>query len=219
MLLMANSKSLADLQTLFSDNDFRDLLLESVGQRKNDSTEFPLLLDSWQRYKKLMRTDQWIVWVEPILTRIAAAAGDQSVIQKLTRSENNIDLDQVITQKQILVVKLDTTTDSRLVGNLLVALMANAAAISQSKIKNPITALYIDHLEAILSATSFQALTGESVKNRIGVTGALQSLHSLAENFQKALLDVQKCLTNELSLSREYDGQSSFLAVIPNSSL
>src|SRR5207253_7337025 len=59
LLLMANDRTLIDLPTLLSDNDFRDILLEKIEKRKNERVEFLTLLDTWGQYKKLARTDQW----------------------------------------------------------------------------------------------------------------------------------------------------------------
>ncbi len=40
MLLMANGRTLADLPALLNDNDFRDVMLESVEKRKTERSEF-----------------------------------------------------------------------------------------------------------------------------------------------------------------------------------
>jgi hypothetical protein len=187
MLLAANGKSITDLHTLLCDNDFRDILLESVGKRKSESSEYSLLLDTWSQYKKLMRTDQWIVWVEPILTRIGVATSHRGIVEILTSSSNNIDLRKVITERQILLVKFDVSTDPRLLSGLLVAGLMDAAIFSDARTENRSTALYVDHLDAILTKASFEALTRETHKNRIGIVATLESLHSLSENFRELL--------------------------------
>ena len=60
---MANGKTLIDLPSLLNDNDFRDVLLESIEKRKRERAEYITLLETWGQYKKLARTDQWITWV------------------------------------------------------------------------------------------------------------------------------------------------------------
>ena len=55
MLLMVNGKTLTDLPSLLNDNDFRDVLLESVEKKKNERAEYITLLDTWGQYKRLAK--------------------------------------------------------------------------------------------------------------------------------------------------------------------
>ena len=47
LLLIANGKTLTDLPSLLNDNDFRDVMLESIEKRKTEKAEYITLLDTW----------------------------------------------------------------------------------------------------------------------------------------------------------------------------
>src|SRR5262249_36074978 len=94
LLLMANGKTLTDLPALLQDNDFRDILLESVEKRKNERVEYGTLIDTWSQYKKLARTDQWINWVEPILNRVGPMLSDPRIRPLLTKPVSDVKMKQ-----------------------------------------------------------------------------------------------------------------------------
>ncbi len=85
MLLMANHKTLLDLPTLLQDNDFRDILLEKIEQKRKDKVEYATLLETWGQYKRLARTEQWINWYEPILNRVGPTLINQRLRPILTQ--------------------------------------------------------------------------------------------------------------------------------------
>ena len=190
MLLAANEKSLADLNLLLCDNDYRDTLLASVEKRKSESPEYPLLLDTWGQYRKLARTDQWITWVEPILTRVGAALGDKRISEIFTRQPNEIDLREIIAKKQILIAKFDASLESTLLGSLIISQLKEASSCADETTERNLVAVYVDQLECFLSNTAFELLTGDSWKNRIGLIGAIQNLSALPVDFRDRLLSV-----------------------------
>lgn len=52
LVLIANGRSLADLPSLLEDNDFRDLMLETVQRKKHEKAEYAAVLEAWDQYKK-----------------------------------------------------------------------------------------------------------------------------------------------------------------------
>ena len=182
MLLMACGKPITDLQKLLCDNDFRDVALATLSEQKGDSADYQLLVDSWNQYKKLMRTDQWIVWIEPILTRVGTIAADDIVCRTLNKPFGHINLTKVVAQKHIVLVKLDARPVSKFISSLIASQLQEAVA----KIPRP-TALYVDRLDAGLSAESFTAITREN-QTTIGIIGTVQSLHNLPADFRESLL-------------------------------
>ncbi len=88
------------------DNDFRDVLLEQAEKRRKEKAEYGPLLDSWSNYKKMARTEQWINWVEPILNRVQRTLSDPRVRPVLTSNAEGINLQQIITEKKILIVNI-----------------------------------------------------------------------------------------------------------------
>ena len=182
ILLMACGKPITDLQKLLCDTDFRDVALATLSEQKGESADYQLLVDSWNQYKKLMRTDQWIVWIEPILTRVGTIAADDIVCHTLNKLFGHINLTKVVAQKHIVLVKLDARPVSKFISSLIASQLQEAVA----KIPRP-TALYVDRLDAGLSADSFTTITREN-QTTVGIIGTVQSLHNLPAVFRESML-------------------------------
>lgn len=68
LLLMYTGKNLHDLETILTETDFRDILLESISKREPLSVSFKQsLLNEWASYRRLARTERWLDLVEPII--------------------------------------------------------------------------------------------------------------------------------------------------------
>lgn len=192
LLLMANGKTLTDLPLLLSDNDFRDVLLDSIEKRKNERIEFITLIDQWSNYKKLARTDQWITWTEPILNRVTPMLGDPRIRPILTKPASDLSLHQVIAGAQILLVKIpqgQLDQNGLLLGSLLITGLKQAAlSLSNQSTKAHWTALYIDEFDNFVDKETFDALTSETRKFHIGMTASLKTIQYLPEEFRNQLI-------------------------------
>ncbi len=193
LLLMANGKTLTDLPTLLNDNDFRDVLLESIERRKNERAEFITLLDTWGQYKRLARTDQWITWVEPILNRCTPMLGDARIRNILTKSVSDVKLKEVIAKKGILFIKVpkgQLDQNANLLGSLIVTGVKQAALSLANETRmsqNPV-ALYLDEFDNFIEKDTIETITNETEKFKIGFVGAIKTLQHLPEDFRNQLV-------------------------------
>ena len=193
MLLMANGKTLADLPPLLNDNDFRDVLLESIEKRKRERAEYITLLETWGQYKKLARTDQWITWVEPILNRVTPMLSDARIRGILTKPNGDIKLTDIINKKKILLVKVakgQLDQNAKLLGSLVVTGIKQAAlslSIETEGQQNPV-ALYLDEFDDCIDKDTIQTITAETDKFKIGFVGAIKTLQHLPEDYRNALI-------------------------------
>jgi hypothetical protein len=191
LLLMVNGKTLTDLPVLLSDNDFRDVLLDSVEKRKEERMEFITLLETWNQYKRLARTDQWINWVEPILNRVTPMLSDPRIRTILTKPTGGLNLREVIKQGKTLLVKvphghLDQNAD--LLGSLIVTGLKQAAlSLSNSGSQSHPCALYLDEFDNFIEKDTFDALTHETQKFQVGLTCAVKTLQNLPEDFRNQI--------------------------------
>jgi hypothetical protein len=191
LLLMANGKTLMDLPTLLQDNDFRDSMLENLEKRKKEKVEFITLLDTWGQYKRLARTDQWINWVEPILSRVGPTLCDPRIRPILTRAQGGIKLTSLIKNKQILLVKIargQLDQNANLLGSLIVAATKQAAlTLSGGPAQKPVS-LYIDEFENLIDLDTFEAITTETERYQMGLVGSIQSLQHLPEDVRTKII-------------------------------
>ncbi len=194
ILLMANNKTLTDLPVLLSDNDFRDVLLEKVERLKDQRSEYITLVDAWTNYKRLARTDQWITWIEPILNRVQPMLSDPRLRAVLTKPESELDLQKIISDKQILIVKIpqgQLDKNGNLLGSLLVAGVKQAALSLSSHGKRGVSrkcSLYLDEFESFIEKETFDAITTETRKLQIGFCGASKTLQTLPEDFRNKIV-------------------------------
>ncbi|MBU6453126.1 MAG: hypothetical protein KGS72_15190 [Cyanobacteria bacterium REEB67] len=193
LLLMANDKTLLDLPALLQDNDFRDIMLETVERRKNERVEFATLLDQWGRYKKLARTDQWITWVEPILNRLNPMLSNPRIRAILTEPNGHLKINDVIVGKKILLVKIpqgEFGQDANLLGSLIVSGVKQAALTLSSvapKTQQEV-ALYLDNFDNFIEKETVDNITSETKKFKIGLIGVTKSLQHLPEDFKNQLI-------------------------------
>ena len=193
MLLMVNGKSLADLPAVLNDNDFRDIMLESVEKRRDERAEFITLLDSWGQYKKLARSEQWISWVEPILNRVTPMLGDARIRSVLTKPGGDINLRKIIEEKKILLLRLPKSQldqNANLLGSLIVTGLKQAAlslAAERSSKQNPV-ALYLDEFDTFIEKETLERITSETDKFKIGFIGCVKTLQHLPEEMRNQLL-------------------------------
>jgi hypothetical protein len=191
---MVNNKSLADLPALLGDNDYRDFLLQSVAARKDERPEYLTLLETWNQYKKLARTEQWIPWVEPILNRATPMLGDPRIRHVLTSGANEVNLKAVIKEKRILIVRLpqgQLETHADLVGSLVITGLKQAAlsiANERTGAPPPQVALYLDEFDRFIEIETIKSLAAESDRLGIGMIGAAKTLQDLPEDFRNQLL-------------------------------
>lgn len=192
LLLMVNGKTLTDLPTLLSDNDFRDILLEKVEKRKQEKVEFITLLETWGQYKRLARTDQWINWVEPILNRVSPMLSDPRIRPILTKPRGDINLKNIITESKVLLVNVpqgQLDQNANLLGSLLVTGLKRAAlSIATGSSRKHPCSLYLDEFDNFVEKETVDSLTSETKKFQIGLIGAVKTLQHLPEDFRSQLV-------------------------------
>jgi len=193
LLLMVNGKTLADLPALLNDNDFRDVLLESVEKRKREKAEYLTLIDTWGQYKRLARSEQWINWVEPILNRVTPMLSDARMRAILTKPVSDIKLRKLIEEKGVLIVKVakgQLDHNANLLGSLLVTGVKQAAlslANEASSKQNPL-ALYLDEFDHFIEKETMQSITSDTDNLKIGFIGCIKTLQHLPEDFRHQLI-------------------------------
>jgi len=193
ILLMANGKTLVDLPVLLSENDFRDVLLEKIERQKNDKAEYTALVEAWARYKRMARTDQWINWIEPILNRVNPMLGDPRIRPILTRPKGDLNLKEIINEKKVLLVKVPQghmDQNANLLGSLLVTGLKQAAlslSLKSSSKRNQ-CALYLDEFDSFIEKETFDTITSETKKFRIGIIGAVKTLQGMPEDYRNQII-------------------------------
>ena len=192
LLLMANGRTLVDLQPLLQDNDFRDILLETVEKSKDRRAEYVTILDAWSQYKKLARTEQWITWVEPILNRIGPMLGDSRIRPVFSSPHGDLDLEEVIAESKIVIVRLprgELDENANLLGSLIVTGIQNAALAMSGRNADrarPV-ALYLDEFDSFIEKETIEKLKSETRRFRIGFVGSIKTLQHLPEEFRAQL--------------------------------
>lgn len=191
LLLIVNGKTLVDLPTLLQNNEYRDLLLETVEKRRDERTEYGALLEAWTQYKKSARTDQWIDWVEPILNRIGPVLSDPRIRARMTEPENEIKFADVIEERKILLVKLsqsDFGQNANLFGSLMVTGFQQAALMIFNPQKQSPTALYLDEFDRFIEKETLKAITTETQTLQIGLIGVGKTLQRIPEDFRSGIV-------------------------------
>ncbi len=192
MLLMANGKTLLDLPTLLQDNDFRDILLEKIEQKRKEKVEYSTLLETWGQYKRLARTEQWINWYEPILNRVGPTLINQRLRPILTQSKGDINLKNIIAEKKILIVKIpkgQLHEDANLLGSLIVTGLKQAAIslCTDYKINDRKAVMYLDEFDHFIEKETLDAITTETKKFQLGFIGATKTLQHLPEDWRNQI--------------------------------
>ncbi len=192
MLLMANHKTLLDLPTLLQDNDFRDILLEKIEQKRKEKVEYATLLETWGQYKRLARTEQWINWYEPILNRVGPTLINQRLRPILTQPTGDINLKQIIAEKKILIVKIpkgQLHEDANLLGALIVTGMKQAAIAlcTDGQISDRTAVMYLDEFDHFIEKETLDAITTETKKFQLGFIGATKTLQHLPEDWRNQI--------------------------------
>lgn len=192
LLLMANNRTLIDLPTLLSDNDFRDVMLEKIERLKAEKVEYITLLETWGQYKRLARTDQWINWVEPILNRVSPMLSDPRIRPILTKPQGELNLRKIIKEEKILICKIpqgELDQNANLLGSLIVTGIKQAAlSLSQGKATTSPCALYLDEFDSFIEKETIDAITSDTKKLQIGLIAACKSLQHLPEDFRNQLI-------------------------------
>lgn len=191
ILLGLNSKSLADLPRLLSDNDFRDLCLRTLESRKKDP-QAEALLDAWANYKKMARSENWINWIEPILNRLQPVIADVRIRRLLCERENSLDMTDVLVEKRIVLVKVPRVRleqGSGILGSLIVTGVKQAAVqIIASRNKNPFPcAIYLDELGDFVDKDCFESIAADSRQLQVGITAVMRSMQTVPDDFKSAL--------------------------------
>lgn len=192
LLLMANNRTLADLPLLLADNDFRDVMLEKVEQMKQSRSEYITLMDAWTNYKRLARTDQWITWIEPILNRVQPMLSDPRCRRILTAPSSDLNLQRVISEKKVLIVKLpqgQLDKNGNLLGSLMVAGVKQAAlSLSAQHTDKHLCSLYLDEFETFIEKETFDTITSETRKLQLALCGASKTFQTLPEDFRNNII-------------------------------
>lgn len=194
LLLMVNGRTLTDLPNLLQDNDFRDIMLEAVERRKNERTEYITILETWNQYKKLARTDQWINWVEPILNRVGPMLSDGRIRPILTKPVSDLKLREIISEKKILIVKVpqgELDQNANLLGSLIVTGLQQAAMSfckGRRETEERPVALYIDEMDNFIEKETIENLTSETKRYQVGFVGCLKTLQHLPEDYRSQLI-------------------------------
>ncbi len=193
LLLMVNGRSLTDLPSLLQDNDFRDIMLETIERKKNEKSEYISIMETWNQYKKLARTDQWITWVEPILNRVGPMLSDGRIRPILTKPKSDLILKDVIREKKILIVKVpqgELDQNANLLGSLIVTGIQQAAISlgrTNSKALRPVS-LYLDEMDTFIEKETVSTITSESARYQIGFIGSIKTLQGLPEDYRNNLI-------------------------------
>lgn len=193
LLLMVNGRSLTDLPSLLQDNDFRDIMLETIERKKNEKSEYISIMETWNQYKKLARTDQWITWVEPILNRVGPMLSDGRIRPILTKPKSDLILKDVIREKKILIVKVpqgELDQNANLLGSLIVTGIQQAAISlgrANSKSLRPVS-LYLDEMDTFIEKDTLSTITSESARYQIGFIGSIKTLQGLPEDYRNSLI-------------------------------
>lgn len=195
MLLMANGRTLADLPTLLSENDFRDILLQTLEQSLHQQpSAYRTVLEAWAQYRRLARTDQWINWVEPILNRVQPVLADVRVRAAITNSEVSINLLTVIRKKKILLVRVPQghfDPSANLLGSLLITGLRQAAitlAASEDFDHVKRCSVYVDELDKFVDAETFGCISTEHRRYGIGITGTLRTMQTIPDTYRHHIL-------------------------------
>jgi Cdc6-like AAA superfamily ATPase len=203
MLLMANGRTLADLPLLLNDNDFRDVMLESVEKRKSKRTEYTTLLDTWGQYKKLARSEQWIPWVEPILNRVTPMLSDGRIGSILTKPVGDLKLKALITERRVLIVKVakgKLDQNGNVLGSLIVTGVKQAALSlsNEAGTEHPPVALYLDEFDNFIEKETLESITSDTEEIKVEFIGSIKTLQHLPDDFRNQLtngVDTMCCFT------------------------
>lgn len=192
LLLSVNGRSLADLPTLLTDNDERDLLLQRIEARQGESAELLMIAESWARYRKLARTEHWLDWVEPILNRLQPVLGDPKLNAIIATTNNDIDFRKVLQKQGIVIVKLPRArfgNHAALVGSLVIGSVQNAAlSLSSEEESQAPASIYLDDFASFIDKDMFQLVTGDTRRYGLGLICSTRSLQEIPEDYRNLVL-------------------------------
>jgi len=194
LLLMINGRTMTDLPALLQDNDFRDLMLEKLETLKSQRSEYITIAETWNQYKRLGRSDQWIEWVEPILNQVNPMLSDTRLRSIISTPISDLNLKEIILQKKIVIVRIpkgELGQNANLLGSLLVTGLQQAALNllkDSSAPKDRQCALYIDELDLLADKETITALCSETNRYQIGFVAALKTMQHIPEDFRHKML-------------------------------
>ena len=193
LLLSVNGRNLSDLPILLTDNDERDILLQKVEARKDESAELSMICESWSRYRKLARSEHWLDWVEPILNRVQPVLGDPKLNAIIATDKNDVDFRKVLENQGIVILKLPRARfgdHASLVGSLLVASVQNAALSLSSEDESRFPAsIYLDDFSHFIDKEMFQQVTGDTRRYGLGLVCAARSLQDIPEDYRNLVMN------------------------------
>lgn len=194
LLLAVNGRSLGDLPTLLTDNDERDLLLQTVEARKNECAELLMISESWSRYRKLARSEQWLDWVEPILNRLQPVLGDPKLNAIISSGKHDVDFRSVLENQGVVIVKLPRARfgdHASLVGALVVGCVQNAAlslSHEDDACRHP-ASLYLDDFSSFLDKDMFQLVSNDTRRYGLGLICSTRSLQEIPEDYRNYVVN------------------------------
>lgn len=175
-------KTIADLERLLVDPEFRTALLREVTD--------PSLREFWgKQFPDLKRIE-----TQPILTRLSALLAPGSQLRAiLTQPENRIDFGAILNQGKILLVRLSKGRGLEAATHFLGALIVTKIqqeAMARAELpkagRRPFT-MYVDEFQNY-TVTSFETILAESAKYRLSVAMANQTFHGLPSSLRTAVL-------------------------------
>lgn len=194
LLLAVNGRSLGDLPTLLTDNDERDLLLQTVEARKSECAELLMISESWSRYRKLARSEHWLDWVEPILNRLQPVLGDPKLSAIIASGKHDVDFRSVLENQGIVIVKLPRARfgdHAALVGALVVGCVQNAAlslSDEDDACQHP-ASLYLDDFSSFIDKDMFQLVGNDTRRYGLGLICSTRSLQEIPEDYRNHVVN------------------------------
>jgi hypothetical protein len=194
LLLIRNQRTLADLPALLQDNDFRDLMLETIELKNDKRAEDITLIETWNQYKRLARSEQWIEWVEPLLNQVGPMLSDSRIRSIVSKPMSDLSLKQIILEKKILIVRVSKSElgqNANLLGSLIITGLQQAALELNKNKKSPTdrkVALYLDEMDTFVDKETITNLCAETARYQIGFVALLKTLQHIPEDFRHKLL-------------------------------
>lgn len=139
MLLVASKASLEQLPRVLLDDDFCAALMTDVQSRLASRVTFAAILVKWAQWKRLRRTDQWNIWVAPVIQSINPQLFERRSRNLLPDDEPNFHPVVSIKKKTTLLVKLPYSEfgEAATLMSTLILANLNLASSFQSQEKEP----------------------------------------------------------------------------------
>lgn len=193
MVLIANNATLAQLPTFLLDHDYRSILLDNVLRQRESKIELmPIATAVWEHYERVSQTDHWFKWIEPILDAILPVLSDSHLQHMVGQSESTLHLEEVLSARKILFVKLPRThhdDSASLIANLLVhGLLRLQASRRQEESGREPCALFVDELCDFFDWQTVLDITSER-EHQIEFIGVAQTLQNIAASRRNRLIN------------------------------